>query len=102
MTNGGKFEIYNDKGSKFRFRLKASSGEIIAVGEAYESKAITKNGVESVQKNAAGAAVVDPTEKPQILFVRAEQKPSRPSRGVPRRPRRRPLPLVWLPRSWQP
>jgi uncharacterized protein YegP (UPF0339 family) len=62
MTNGGKFEIYKDKGSKFRFRLKASSGEIIAVGEAYESKASAKDGVESVQKNAAGAAVVDLTE----------------------------------------
>jgi uncharacterized protein YegP (UPF0339 family) len=58
----GKFEIYKDKGSKFRFRLKASNGEIIAVGEAYESKASAKNGIESVQKNAAGATVVDLTE----------------------------------------
>ena len=58
----GKFEIYKDKGGKFRFRLKAGNGEIIAVGEAYESKASAQNGVESVQKNAAGAAVVDLTE----------------------------------------
>jgi uncharacterized protein YegP (UPF0339 family) len=58
----GKFEIYKDKGEKFRFRLKAGNGEIIAVGEAYESKASAKNGVESVQKNAAGATVVDLTE----------------------------------------
>jgi uncharacterized protein len=58
----GKFEIYKDKGGKFRFRLKAGNGEIIAVGEAYESKASAKNGVESVQKNAAGATVVDLTE----------------------------------------
>jgi uncharacterized protein len=58
----GKFEIYKDKGGKFRFRLKASNGEIIAVGEAYESKASAKNGIESVQKNAAGATVVDLTE----------------------------------------
>jgi uncharacterized protein len=58
----GKFEIYKDKGDKFRFRLKAGNGEIIAVGEAYESKASAKNGVESVQKNAAGATVVDLTE----------------------------------------
>ena len=35
----GKFEIYADKGGTFRFRLKAGNGEIIAVGEAYESKA---------------------------------------------------------------
>jgi uncharacterized protein len=57
----GKFEIYNDKGGEFRFRLKAGNGEIIAVGEAYESKAAAKNGVESVKKNAGDAAVVDLT-----------------------------------------
>lgn len=58
----GKFEIYSDKGGKFRFRLKAGNGEIIASSEAYESKAAAKNGVASVQKNAAEATVVDLTE----------------------------------------
>jgi uncharacterized protein YegP (UPF0339 family) len=58
----GKFELYKDKGGKFRFRLKAGNGEIIAVGEAYETKASAKNGVESVKKNAADATVVDLTE----------------------------------------
>ena len=38
---------------KFRFRLKAGDGEIIATGEAYESKASAKNGIASVQTNAA-------------------------------------------------
>jgi uncharacterized protein YegP (UPF0339 family) len=47
---------------KFRFRLKVGNGEIIAVGEAYESKASATNGAESVQKNAAGATVVDLTQ----------------------------------------
>jgi uncharacterized protein YegP (UPF0339 family) len=42
--------------------LKAGNGEIIAVGEAYESKASAKNGIESVKKNAADAAVIDLTE----------------------------------------
>ncbi len=51
-----------DKGGKFRFRVKASNGEIIATGEAYQSKASAKNGIASVQKNAAGAPVVDLTE----------------------------------------
>ena len=37
-----KFELYNDAKGKFRFRQKASNGEIIAVGEAYESKASAK------------------------------------------------------------
>ena len=35
----GKFELYKDAKGEFRFRLKARNGEIIAVGEAYESKA---------------------------------------------------------------
>ena len=35
----GKFELYADKAGKYRFRLKAGNGEIIAVSEAYESKA---------------------------------------------------------------
>lgn len=58
----GKFELYTDKAGKFRFRLKAGNGEIIATGEAYESKAAAKNGIASVQKNAADAKVVDLTE----------------------------------------
>ena len=53
----GKFEVYKDKAGKFRFRLKAGNGEIIAAGEAYESKASCLNGVESVKKNAADAKV---------------------------------------------
>ena len=32
------FEWYKDKAGKFRFRLKAANGEVIATGEAYESK----------------------------------------------------------------
>jgi uncharacterized protein len=57
----GKFEVFQDKAGKFRFRLKAGNGEIVATGEAYESKASAKKGVESVQRAAAGAAVVDLT-----------------------------------------
>ncbi len=57
-----KFEIYKDKSEQFRFRLKASNGEIIAVSEAYTTKANCKNGVKSVMKNAEGAAIVEPEE----------------------------------------
>ncbi|MWA07858.1 YegP family protein [Streptomyces sp. BA2] len=55
----GKFEIYKDKADKYRFRLKAGNGEIIAVGEAYESKASCMNGIESVRRHAPDAHVVD-------------------------------------------
>ncbi|GLZ52584.1 YegP family protein [Actinomycetospora sp. NBRC 106378] len=55
----GKFEVYEDKSGKFRFRLKASNGQIVASGEAYETKAAAKKGCESVQKAADGAAVTE-------------------------------------------
>lgn len=57
----GKFELYKDAAGKFRFRLKASNGQVIATGEAYESKASAMKGIQSVMKNAAGAAVDDQT-----------------------------------------
>jgi len=57
-----KFEIYKDSAGKFRFRLKAPNGEIIAYGEAYESKDSCKNGIESVKTNAPKAEIVDTTE----------------------------------------
>ncbi|MDT5370262.1 MAG: uncharacterized protein QOC62_4693 [Mycobacterium sp.] len=50
------------RGAAFRFRLTAGNGEIIAVGEAYEYKAAAKNGIASVQKNAADAKIDDLTE----------------------------------------
>ena len=55
----GKFEVYEDKAGKFRFRLKAGNGEIVAVGEAYETLAAAKEGCAAVQRAADGASVVD-------------------------------------------
>lgn len=52
-----KFEVYKDAGGKFRFRLKAGNGEIIASSEAYNSKDACMKGVESVKKNAGDAKV---------------------------------------------
>lgn len=54
-----KFELYTDKGGKYRFRLKAPNGQIIASSEAYNSKASAKNGIDSIKKNAAKAQVVE-------------------------------------------
>ena len=55
----GTFEVYKDKAGKHRFRLKASNGQIVAVGEAYESKSNAIKGCEAVQRAAAGAPVVE-------------------------------------------
>ena len=54
-----KFEMYTDKGGEFRFRLKARNGEIIAVSEGYKAKESCENGIESVQKNAPDAEIVE-------------------------------------------
>ena len=53
-----KFEIYTDKKGEFRYRLKATNGQIIAVGESYKAKKSCLNGVESVRKNAANGKIV--------------------------------------------
>jgi uncharacterized protein len=58
----GKFEVKKDKRGEYRFHLKAGNGEIIATSEGYKTKASALNGIESVQKNAPGAKVVDLTE----------------------------------------
>lgn len=54
-----KFEVYEDAGGKFRFRLKAGNGEVVATGQAYESKSGAHKGVEAVKRAAADATVVD-------------------------------------------
>lgn len=54
-----KFEIYLDKAGEFRFRLKATNGEIIAVSEGYKQMASCKNGIESAKKNAVDAQIVE-------------------------------------------
>ena len=53
----GKVEVYQDRSGKYRFRLKASNGQVVATGEAYETKAAAKKGCESVQRAADGAKV---------------------------------------------
>jgi len=54
-----KFEVYTDKAGEYRFRLKATNGEIIAVSEGYKALASCLNGVESTQKNAVDAEIVE-------------------------------------------
>ena len=53
-----KFEVYLDKAGEFRFRLKATNGQIIAVGEGYKAKASCFNGIDSIKRNAPDAPIV--------------------------------------------
>ena len=60
-----KYELYKDKAGEFRFRLKASNGEIIGKSEGYKAKASAKKGIASIAKNAPDApiVVIEPDEK---------------------------------------
>lgn len=55
----GKFEIYKSANGEYRFRLKATNGQIIATGQGYKSKKACLNGIESVRKNAPKAELVE-------------------------------------------
>lgn len=48
----GKFEVYQDAKSEYRFRLKASNGQKILASEGYTAKASCMNGIESVRTNS--------------------------------------------------
>ncbi len=53
-----KFEIYKDKADEFRFRLKATNGQVIATGEGYKTRANCIKGVDSIKNNAPEAEIV--------------------------------------------
>ncbi len=52
-----KFELYVDKGGKYRFRLKATNGQIIAASQGYKSLKSALNGIDSIKKNVVDAPI---------------------------------------------
>ena len=56
----GKFVIKDTK-TGIKFDLKAANGEVIITSEVYKSEKSCRNGVASVAKNAAIAAIEDQT-----------------------------------------
>ena len=58
-----KFVLKKGSTGRFSFSLVATNGQVIATSEAYESKASAVNGIESVKRNAADAAIDDQTGK---------------------------------------
>ena len=65
----GTFEIYQDKGGDYRFRLKASNGQNILASEGYKTKASCLNGVESVKTNAPDDARYEKKESGSGKFM---------------------------------
>jgi hypothetical protein len=53
-----KFEVYKDRAGKYRWRLRATNGEIIASSEGYTSKAACLGGIAAVKRVAGKAKVV--------------------------------------------
>ena len=57
-----KFEIYEDAQDEYRWRFKASNGEIIAdSAEGYTNKSDCRKGIRIVKKEAPEAKVEDKT-----------------------------------------
>jgi len=50
-----EFEMYTDKKGKWRWRFRANNNEIVAVSEAYNSKAACENSIQVVQREAPGS-----------------------------------------------
>ena len=56
LTNP-KFELYLDRAGKYRFRLRARNGKIVAVSEGYTSRQACLDGIESVRRSACQAEI---------------------------------------------
>ena len=55
-----KFEIYADSSGNYRWRLRASNGQIVASsGESFASKGNAREAAENVKARAGSAEVVD-------------------------------------------
>jgi uncharacterized protein YegP (UPF0339 family) len=62
-----KYQVFKDVEGKYRFRLRAFNNKIVAVSEAYESKAGCINGVKSVQNNCQSQVLEDKTVEGERL-----------------------------------
>jgi uncharacterized protein len=63
-----KYQVYKDVKGKFRFRLEAENGKIVAVGEAYEQHESCIKGIKSIQTNC-NAEIEDSTIKGAAKIV---------------------------------
>lgn len=69
---GATFEVYEDRTGKFRFRLRASTGQVVATSEAYETKAAARRG--------ATDCMASPAYTARVERLRADTTPPVPTR----------------------
>jgi uncharacterized protein YegP (UPF0339 family) len=55
----GAFELYTGKDQKWRWRLKASNGKIVASGQGYTTKDSALDGIDAVKREAASSDVTE-------------------------------------------
>jgi len=58
------FDLFSDSIGRFRFRIIAAAGHLVAVSNPYESKAAAKRAIALVRDGARRAAVRDLTRGP--------------------------------------
>jgi uncharacterized protein YegP (UPF0339 family) len=62
-----QFEVYEDRGGKYRWRLRHRNGNVIASsGQGYTRKHNAQKGLASVRTNALGAVVVHADQMPDV------------------------------------
>ena len=94
-----KFELYQDKVSEYRWRLRHQNGNIIAdSAEGYSSKAGALNGIESVKKNVGEADIkeiaTEPKLKPESVIITPPPKQEPPTVAVKPEPKPEPVPVT--------
>ncbi|MGF1427261.1 YegP family protein [Kitasatospora sp. LaBMicrA B282] len=60
----GKFELFTDESGMHRFRLKASNGSIVVIGDAHEDKEALLKNIESLRKLAPYAEIREASASP--------------------------------------
>jgi uncharacterized protein YegP (UPF0339 family) len=64
-TSQAQFELYEDRGEQWRWRLRHRNGNVIAdSGEGYTRKHNAKKGMASVRRNALGASLLEIASEP--------------------------------------
>ena len=72
----GKFTI-SQSGTDYRYRLKASNGEILVVSEIYISEKAARNGIETIKRNAESAKIEIVEDKHGLFSFRIMTKQGR-------------------------
>jgi uncharacterized protein YegP (UPF0339 family) len=84
-----KFEVYKDRGGEFRWRLRATNTQVLAVsGDGYKARRDCINAIESVKRDVANAPVEDTTEGAAAAGAADQQPPADRTPAPSKRPAR--------------